>query len=154
MQVNWPWLPLFSPDGTGPADLNDYADIIDLSQWSDSLLATGTRNGHLNGLPVSITGRVLFANTETFAEAGIDVPDSWDGMTEAAATFKSELGDNYYPFDAATYNAMLITALYASQKTGVGFIDPVSNEIAWDVTTLAEAIEFYQGLADNGVVKS
>src|SRR5690606_3327660 len=50
MQVNWPWLPLFSSDGTGLADLNDYADIIDLSQWSDSLLATGTRNGHLNGL--------------------------------------------------------------------------------------------------------
>lgn len=154
MQVNWPWLPLFSPDGTGLADLNDYADIIDLSQWSDSLLATGTRNGHLNGLPVSITGRVLFANTDTFEAAGVEVPQSWDQMIEAAAAFKSELGDDYYPFDAATYNAMLLTALYASQKTGVGFIDPVTNEIAWDVETLAEAIEFYQGLVDQGVVKS
>lgn len=56
MQVNWPWLPLFSPDGTGLADLYELDHIIDLSQWSEGLLATGTRNGKLNGLPVSITG--------------------------------------------------------------------------------------------------
>jgi oligogalacturonide transport system substrate-binding protein len=101
MQVNWPWLPLFSRDGTGLADLKELAHIIDLSQWSDELLATGMRNGKLNGLPVSITGRVLFANVKTFEEAGIDVPDTWDGMIEAAATFREKLGDNYFPFDAA-----------------------------------------------------
>lgn len=154
MQVNWPWLPLFSPDGTGLADLNDYADIIDLSQWSDELLATGTRNGHLNGLPVSITGRLLFVNAGTFEAAGVEVPTTWDGMREVAATFKTELGEQYYPFDAATYNAMLFTALYASQKTGVGFIDPETNEIAWDVATLTEAIEAYQSLVDAGAIKA
>lgn len=153
MQVNWPWLPLFSPDGTGLADLYELDHIIDLSQWSEGLLATGTRNGKLNGLPVSITGRVLFANVDTFEAAGVDVPTTWDGMIEAAAVFKAELGDDYYPFDAATYNAMLLTALYASQKTGAGFIDPATNEVAWDQATLTEAIEFYQSLVDAGVVK-
>jgi oligogalacturonide transport system substrate-binding protein len=154
MQVNWPWLPLFSRDGTGLADLKELAHIIDLSQWSDELLATGMRNGKLNGLPVSITGRVLFANVKTFEEAGIDVPDTWDGMIEAAATFREKLGDNYFPFDAARYNAMLLTALHASQKTGVGFIDPETNEVAWDEDTLAEAFEFYKSLVDAGVMKS
>lgn len=154
MQVNWPWLPLFSPDGTGLADLNELSDIIDLSQWSDDLLETGMRNGKLNGIPVSITGRVLFYNAETFEAAGVEPPQTWDDMIAAAATFKSALGDNYYPFDAARYNAMLITALYASQKTGVGFIDPETNEVAWDEATLAEAINFYQSLVDAGVMKS
>lgn len=154
MQVNWPWLPLFSPDGTGLADLNELSDIIDLSQWSDDLLATGTRAGKINGIPVSITGRVLFYNTETFDAAGVDAPQTWDDMIAAAETFKSTLGDSYYPFDAARYNAMLLTALYASQKTGVGFIDPDTNEIAWDEATLAEAIQFYQDLVDAGVMKS
>lgn len=153
MQVNWPWLPLFSPDGNGLADLNEFSDVLDLSQWSESLLATGTRNGKLNGLPVSITGRVLFANVDTFEAAGLDVPTTWEGMIEAAATFKETLGDNYYPFDAAGYNAMLFTSLYASQKTGVGLIDPETNEIAWDQETLAEAIDFYQSLVDAGVIK-
>lgn len=33
MQVNWPWLPLFSRDGTGFADLRSLPGI-DLNQWS------------------------------------------------------------------------------------------------------------------------
>jgi oligogalacturonide transport system substrate-binding protein len=147
-------IPLFSRDGTGLADLKELAHIIDLSQWSDELLETGMRNGKLNGLPVSVTGRVLFANVKTFEGAGIDVPDTWDGMIEAAAAFREKLGDNHYPFDAARYNAMLLTALYASQKTGVGFIDPETNEVAWDQDTLVEAFEFYKRLVDAGVMKS
>jgi oligogalacturonide transport system substrate-binding protein len=153
MQVNWPWLPLFSRDGTGLADLNEFSDVLDLSQWDEATLETGMRNGALNGLPVSITGRVLFINADTFAEAGVDAPQSWDDMIAAAETFKAELGDNYFPYDGARYNAMLLTALYASQKTGVGFIDPETAEVAWDEDTLAEAIAFYQELVDAGVMK-
>lgn len=154
MQVNWPWLPLFSPDGTGLADLNEFSDIIDLSQWDDTLLESGMRNGALNGLPVSITGRVLFYNSDTFSEAGVEVPQTWDEMIAAAETFKAELGDNYYPFNAFRYNAMLLVSLYATQQTGTGFIDPETNEVAWDQATLTEAIEFYQTLVDAGVMKS
>ena len=154
MQVNWPWLPLFSPDGSGLADLNEFSDIIDLSQWDQSLLESGMRNGKLNGIPVSITGRVLFHNSDTYEQAGVEPPQSWDDLIAAAETFKTELGDNYYPFDAARYNAMLLVALYATQQTGAGFIDPVTNQVAWDEATLAEAITFYQSLVDAGVMKS
>lgn len=154
MQVNWPWLPLFSPDGSGLADLNEFSDIIDLSQWDPALLETGTRNGKLNGIPVSITGRVLFYNSDTYEQAGVEPPQTWDDMIAAAETFKTELGDNYYPFDASRYNAMLLVALYATQQTGVGFIDPQTNEVAWDEATLTEAINFYQSLVDAGVMKS
>lgn len=154
MQVNWPWLPLFSPDGSGLADLNEFSDIIDLSQWDPALLETGTRNGKLNGIPVSITGRVLFYNSDTYEQAGVEPPQTWDDMIAAAETFKTELGDNYYPFDAARYNAMLLVALYATQQTGMGFIDPQTNEVAWDEATLTEAINFYQSLVDAGVMKS
>ncbi|SDH23259.1 ABC transporter substrate-binding protein [Pelagibacterium luteolum] len=154
MQVNWPWLPLFSPDGTGLADLNEFSDIIDLSQWDQALLDTGMRNGALNGLPVSITGRVLFYNADTYAEAGVEPPATWDDMIAAAETFKSELGDSYFPFSASRYNAMLLVSLYATQQTGVGFIDPETNEVNWDQATLAEAINFYQSLVDAGAIKS
>lgn len=153
MQVNWPWLPLFSPDGSGLADLNEFSEIIDLSQWDQALLETGVRNGKLNGIPVSITGRVLFYNSDTYDQAGVEAPQTWDDLIAAAEAFKAELGDNYYPFDAARYNAMLLVALYATQQTGVGFIDPETNEVAWDEETLVDAIEFYQQLVDAGVMK-
>ncbi len=142
MQVNWPWLPLFSPDGSGLADLTQFSDTLDLSQWDDSLLETGMRNGVLNGVPVSITGRVLFYNADTYEQAGVEPPATWDDMIAAAETFKSELGEDYYPFSASRYNAMLLVSLYATQKTGEGFIDPETNAVTWDEATLAEAICF------------
>ncbi len=62
MQINWPWLPLFSKDGNGFADLNTFKDIIDLTQWSDNELASTTVDGKLQRLPLSITGRVPWFN--------------------------------------------------------------------------------------------
>src|SRR5262245_56877757 len=67
MQVNWPWLPLLSKSGDGFADLNQFADVIDLKQWSADLLKTGTVKGKLNGIPVSMTGRVFYLNETLFS---------------------------------------------------------------------------------------
>ena len=47
MQVNWPWLPIYSKNGDGFADLNAFSDTIDLSNWDASQLEDGTRNGKL-----------------------------------------------------------------------------------------------------------
>eukprot|EP01032_Pedospumella_encystans_P004437 gene4437-5256_t len=57
MQINWPWLPIFSKNGDGFVDLNGFKDVIDLSQWSETDLKSGSVEGKLNGLPVSTTGR-------------------------------------------------------------------------------------------------
>ena len=38
MQINWNWIDLYSNNGTNFADLNQYADIIDLSQFPESAL--------------------------------------------------------------------------------------------------------------------
>ena len=69
MQINWPWLPLFSIKGDGFADLNQFKDVIDLSQWSADDLAAGTMNGKLNGLSVSTTGRVFMFNKTALDKA-------------------------------------------------------------------------------------
>ena len=55
IQVNWPWLPLFSKKGTGFADLRTLP-AIDLTQWTEADLASGSMVGVLQGLPVSTTG--------------------------------------------------------------------------------------------------
>lgn len=62
MQVNWPWLPLFSKDGTGFVDLRGLSGL-DLSQWREADLAASSTGGVLQGIPVSITGRAFFFNT-------------------------------------------------------------------------------------------
>lgn len=153
MQVNWPWLPLFSKDGAGFADLREL-DALDLSQWSDGLLETATMNGHLNGLPVSTTGRVFMFNKQSFAKAGLDVPTTWAELIAAAPVFKEKVGPDAYPFYATGLNALLIVSMVAAQATGKDLIDPATNTVAWTPEELTAALEFYQGLVDQRVIPS
>ncbi|MCT7373487.1 ABC transporter substrate-binding protein [Chelativorans salis] len=157
MQINWPWLPLFSLEGDGFADLNEYSDTIDLSQWSQAQLDSATVNGKLNGLPVSTTGRVFFFNKATFEEAGLPLPATWDELIEAAAVFKEKLGPDYYPFDAQGGNdglgAILNVSLVTTQMTGKDLVDPATNTVAWTAEELQKGIEFNQNLADKGGIR-
>ena len=154
MQVNWPWLPIYSADGSGFADLNDYAEIIDLSNWSAEQIESGTMAGALNGLPVSTTGRLFVFNATTWEAAGLDIPSTWDELLAAGPVFRDTLGEDYYPFEAAGLDAALIVTLYATQVTGMPFIDPETNTINWSEDQLADAIGFYQSLVDNHVIQS
>ncbi|GGB46731.1 sugar ABC transporter substrate-binding protein [Roseibium aquae] len=154
MQINWPWLPLFSFTGDGFANLYDYKDIIELDNWTPEQLSAGEMNGKLNGLPVSTTGRVYMFNKTTFEKAGLDVPTTWAEVIAAAPVFKEKLGEDYYPFDASTLNAVMLVSNIATQKTGKDLIDPETMTVAWSADELADAIGFYQTLVDQGVIQS
>lgn len=154
MQVNWPWLPLMSKNGTGFADLRAFSDTIDLSNWTDAQLESGSMGGILNGLPVSTTGRVFMFNKQSYEAAGLALPSTWDDVIAAAPKFKAAMGDTAYPFDATTLDVVLIVSLVTTQATGKDLVDPETNTVAWTVEELAAGIEFYQNLVDGGVIRS
>ncbi|WP_417689250.1 ABC transporter substrate-binding protein [Roseibium sp.] len=154
MQINWPWLPLFSATGEGFADLNQFSGTIDLSNWSSDQLASTTVSGKLNGLPLSTTGRTFFFNKTTFDKAGIAVPQTWDDLFAAGATLKEKLGADYYPMNAIKETAALLVSLYATQQTGKDLVDPETNRVAWTPEELAAAIDFYGKMVAEGVVMS
>lgn len=154
MQVNWPWLPIFSAKGDRFADLNELSDIIDLSNWSQAQLDAGTMNGKLNGLPVSTTARLFVFNTSAWGRAGLDLPTTWDDLVAAGPVFRDTLGEDHYPFEGAALDATLLVTLYGTQMTGKPLIDPQTNEIAWTAEELTKSIEFYKTLVDNHVVPS
>lgn len=151
MQINWPWLPLFSKRGDGFADLNEFKDVVDLKQFSADVLKTGMIKGKLNGLPVSITGRVYMFNPVPFKKAGLDIPKSWDDLLAAAPAFK-KLGADYYPLDTTDLNPWYAAVHYVTQMTGKSFIDPDSNEIAWTKAEVEKGLQFYVDLEDKGVI--
>ncbi len=99
VQVNWPWLPLFSINGGGFADLRKL-EGIDLDQWSEEQLGSASMNGVLNGLPVSTTGRVFFFNQTTFDAAGLPLPKTWGELFSTAPVLREKLGEDYRPFNA------------------------------------------------------
>ncbi|AUC54939.1 sugar ABC transporter substrate-binding protein [Sagittula sp. P11] len=152
MQVNWPWLPIYSKNGDGFADLNAFSDTIDLSNWDASQLEDGTRNGKLNGLSVSTTARLFVFNTTTWEKAGLELPKTWDDLVAAGPVFAEKLGEDYYPFEATALDAALIVTLYGTQMTGKPLIDPATNEVMWTEEELTKAIEFYGTLVENHVV--
>lgn len=151
MQINWPWLHQFSRDGSGFADLREFAGQIDLSQWTEEQLAGGTMNGKLNGIPVSVTGRVFYFNDAAFQKAGLPMPTSWADLAAAAKVMNA---DGAWPFDAAKLNAIFIVSLAATQATGKDMIDPATGEIAWSEADLVAALNFYQSLVDQGVIRA
>lgn len=154
MQINWPWLPIFSKRGDGFTDINAYKDTIDLTQWSAEDLAAGTVDGKLNGVPVSTTGRVMFFNKTTWDKAGLPLPKTWADVVAAAPVFKEKLGAGAYPFEANGLNALFIVTLAATQITGKDMIDPETNEVAWTVEDMTKAFEFYQSLVDAGAIRA
>ncbi|WP_429819902.1 ABC transporter substrate-binding protein [Ensifer sp. B1-9] len=153
IQVNWPWLPLFSKNGDGFADLRKLK-AIDLSNWSEADLSAGSMNGVLQGLSVSTTGRVFFFNATTFEKAGVAIPKSWDEFFTATATIKEKLGKDYYTFNAVKETAQLLTTLAVVQKTGKDLVDPATNRVAWTPEELAEGISFLGKLVEIGAIRS
>lgn len=153
MQINWPWLPIFSKKGTGFADLHDYKDIIDLTNWSADQIEAGSIKGHLNGLPVSTTGRIFFFNKTTWDKAGLALPKTLTDLIAAGPVFKEKLGDDYYPFEAKALDAALIMTLFGTQATGNPLIDPNTNKVLWSEEEAIKAIEFYKTLVDNHVIQ-
>ncbi|WP_029375514.1 ABC transporter substrate-binding protein [Oceanicola sp. S124] len=154
MQINWPWLPIFSKNGDGFADLNTLSDTIDLSNWTEDQLAAGVRNGALNGLPISTTGRIFVFNKTMFDKAGLALPQTWDELMAAGPVFAEKLGDNYYPFEGIALDASLIIQAYLTQKTGTPFIDPETNEVTWSKEDIVEGLNFYKAMVDNHVIQA
>lgn len=153
IQVNWPWLPLFSKDGTGFADLRSLP-AIDLSQWSEEQLAAASMNGVLQGLPVSTTGRVFFFNKTSFDAAGLAIPKTWEELMAAGPVLQEKLGEGAHPFNAVKETAQLLISLAITQRTGKDLVDPATNRVAWTPEELAAGFEFYAKLVETGAIMS
>jgi len=152
MQINWNWIYEFSKDGNGYADLNQYKDIIDLSQYPENLLEEMTIDGKLLGIPVSTTGKVFYWNKSTFDKAGIPVPSSFKEMIDAGKVFQEKLGDDYYPMALTPDEQALIMTYYLQQKYDKPWI--ADGKVNFSVDEVADGIAFIRMLEDNHVLPS
>ena len=69
MQINWNWITSYSGNGTNFANLEDYSDVLDLTQFSQDSLDQCKADGKLMAVPVALTGRLFYWNKTTFDEA-------------------------------------------------------------------------------------
>ncbi|MFA9376924.1 MAG: ABC transporter substrate-binding protein [Lachnotalea sp.] len=151
-QINWNWLTSFSSDGSVFADLNEYKDIIDLTQFDQSKLDLCTVAGKLQAIPTSMTGRIFYWNKTTFEKAGIEVPTSLAELMAAGETFKTVLGDEYYPISLGEYDRMVLMIYYLESVYGKPWVE--NGELQYSQTEVEDGLKFIQSLEDAHVTPS
>jgi oligogalacturonide transport system substrate-binding protein len=151
-QINWNWLTSFSADGSVFADLNEYKDIIDLTQFDQTKLNLCTVADKLQAIPVSMTGRIFYWNKASFDKAGISVPTSLEELKAAGETFKTALGDEYYPLALGEYDRMVLMVYYLESVYGKAWVE--NGELQYTEEEVQKGLEFIQSLEDAHVIPS
>jgi oligogalacturonide transport system substrate-binding protein len=150
MQVNWNWLYQFSSDGSKFVDLNQYKDIISLENWKEENLQAMTVGGKLQGVPISITGKLPMYNKTTFDKAGVPVPTTFEELRAAGKAFKEKLGDDYYPLAEEGYERMIWMVFYLQQKHGREWMKDL--QVNYTVEEVKEGMEWINSLEEDHVL--
>lgn len=115
MQINFSWLSEYSADGTGYYNLENLADIIDLSSFSEDMLKYGRKNGILNAIPIAMNAETVYINQSIYESYHLPVPKTWDDLFQSAKIMKQ---DNIYPMSGASKAIWLYLLAYAEQISG------------------------------------
>lgn len=115
----------------------------------DILNANGRCNGsEINGLPMANNASGILYNPELFAQYGVSVPRTWDGLIAAAETFKANGIAPFYMTlkDAWTTSPALVNL--AAQLQPEGFLDRLNAAGADRDNSPVSFTKDYQEIAD------
>ena len=149
MQVNWNWIESYSGNGTNFVNLEEYADVLDLSQFPDSALELCKADGKLMAVPVAMTGRVFYWNKTTFDEIGCPIPTDLESLLAAGAAFEA-YGEDYYPMDLNQYDRMIFMVYYLESRYNKPWVE--NNKIQYTKEEIQEGLEFITGLEEAHVL--
>jgi oligogalacturonide transport system substrate-binding protein len=151
-QINWNWITSFSSDGSVFMDLNQFSDIIKLDAYEQSALDQCTLAGELQAVPVSMTGRIFYWNKATYDAAGIATPTSLEELYAAGETFKTVLGEDYYPLGLNEYDRMLLLVNYLESVYGKAWV--LDNTLQYTAEEIKTGLDFLKSLEDKHVIPS
>ena len=142
------WHSMYGGDGDVFYDLNQVSDYLDLTQFEN--LEPYTVDGELRAVPVSMAARTMFWNKDTFDQAGIEVPETWDELLASGEIFKEKLGDDYYPMMLNTLDRALFMVWYLESQYGKEWV--TGNTCNYTEEEIAEGFEMIKMLEDKHVI--
>ncbi|MDO4268375.1 MAG: ABC transporter substrate-binding protein [Eubacteriales bacterium] len=149
MQINWNWIDSYSNNGTNFADLNQYADVLDLSQFPENAKEQCTVDGKLMAVPVALTGRLFYWNKTTFDEVGCPIPTDTESLLAAGAAFKA-YDESYYPLVLQEYDRMIFMVYYLESKYNKPWVE--NNQIQYTQEEIQDGMDFMCQLEDAHVI--
>lgn len=147
MQVNFGWLPEFSPDGTGYYDIESLSEFVDLTCFDETMLAYGRRNGILNAIPIAMNAETVYLNKTIYDRYGLDIPETWEDFEHAAEVMSK---DGVYPLSGPSKSLWLYTIAYAEQVTGNSFLRE-DGSLNFTEQELKIMLQFYQRMVEKKV---
>lgn len=133
-------------------DLNETGDAIDLSDFPDSAISTGTMDGALYGIPVGLTSYSIMANPVLLAQAGVAMPDdeswTWDDLAEAGAAVSATGGGSVFGVQSWGFTDGDLKNFARQQGEDLYNDD---GEVSVSAETLTEWWTYLQGITESGV---
>lgn len=149
MQINWNWIESYSGNGTNFANLEEYSDVLDLTQFPSESLELCKADGKLMAVPVALTGRLFYWNKTTFDEVGVDIPTDEASLMAAGEAFKA-FDEDYYPLALSEYDRMIFLVYYLESLYGKAWVQ--DGQIQYTPEEITEGMEFINKLEDNHVI--
>lgn len=149
MQINWNWIESYSGNGTNFANLEDYADVLDLTQFPSDALELCKADGKLMAVPVAMTGRVFYWNKTTFEEVGCDIPTDTDSLLAAGAAFKA-FNEDYYPLALGEYDRIIFMVYYLESVYNKPWV--VDGQLNYTAEEIQAGMDFICQLEDAHVI--
>ena len=123
------------------------------AKFFDSFLAESVVDGTVWAVPDLASARALYYNADMLAEAGVEVPTTWDELTAACEALKEKFPEVYpWGVDMTTDEGQACFAYYAWNNGG-GFTDAEGNW-ALDSAANVEAVEYIVGLVNAGLTNA
>lgn len=147
MQINYAWISQYSPDGYGYYDINTLSEYIDLSNFEESELSYGIKNGRLNAVPIALNTQTVYINKDIYNEYGLEVPKHWNDIIDSAKVMNGK----HYPLSMTQKSSWFFATSYVEQMTGKQLMDQDGN-ITFTTDEFKEMINFYCQLIQNKVI--
>lgn len=149
MQINWNWITSYSGNGTNFANLEDYSEVLDLTQFDQDSLEQCKADGKLMAVPVAMTGRLFYWNKTTFDEVGCDIPVDEASLLEAGAKFKA-FNEGYYPLAMMEYDRAIFMVYYLESVYGKPWVE--NGELQYTAEEIQSAMDFMTKLEEAHVI--
>lgn len=149
MQINWNWIESYSQGGTSFANLEDYSDVLDLTQFTPESLDLCKVDNKLMAVPISLTGRLFYWNKTAFDEVGCDIPTDLDSLYAAGEAFKAKDPD-MYPLALGEYDRMILMVYYLESKYGKTWVE--DGQVNYTEDEVKDGMDFITGLETKHVI--
>lgn len=149
MQINWNWVDSYSQGGTAFANLEDYSDVLDLTQFTPESLDLCKVDNKLMAVPISLTGRLFYWNKTTFDEVGCDIPTDLDSLYAAGEAFKAK-DPEMYPLALGEYDRMILMVYYLESKYGKNWVE--DGAVNYTEEEVKDGMDFITSLEEKHVL--